>query len=134
MVLLVPKPPSSEEVAHEATLFRSKPWCEYCQMGRQVRHRNYLPQDSERESSLVQLDDVFLRATGEQAELQQEAWSAALAVVHVGTGLPCLTSEVNNGAVEVPEYNLLAFLLWICVASRLVVLETSVVGKRGCTN
>ena len=67
---------AGEEVdAHKTTHFPSKPCCKYCQMGkgRQVRHPNYLPQDRGREGSLIQIECVFLKATGELAELQKEA-------------------------------------------------------------
>ena len=52
---------------------------------RQARHRNYLLEDRERDGSLVQMNYVFLKATGEQAELEHEARSTALAVAHLGT-------------------------------------------------
>ena len=55
----VPKPTSREEEdAHEATRFSSEPWStQICQMEkrRQARHRNCLPQDRERDDSLVQM-------------------------------------------------------------------------------
>ena len=85
---------AGEEVdAHKTTHFPSKPWCKYCQMGkgRQVRHPNYLPQDRGRKGSLIEMEYVFLKATGEQADLQKEAWSTALVLERVGTGSSCLT-------------------------------------------
>ena len=96
---------------HKATHFPSKPWCKYCPTlkGRQVRHRSYLPQDRDREGSLIQMECVFLKATGEQAELQKEAWSTAVTWVRVGAGLSCLTSAQNKGAVGAPANNLPAF-------------------------
>ena len=51
-----------------------------------MRHRN-VPQDPEGEGSLIQMEYAFLKATGEQAELQKEAWSTALVVTRVGNGL-----------------------------------------------
>ena len=75
-----------------------------------VRHRN-LPQDREREGSLIQMEYVFLNASGEEAALQKEAcpWSTASVVARVGTGLSCLTSVQKKGSVWVPENNLPAF-------------------------
>ena len=67
---------------------------------RKVRHRNHVPQDGQR-GSLVQMRYVLLNATSERAE----AWSAPLALVHVGTGMSCLTAVQNTG-VGAPENNL----------------------------
>ena len=70
-----------------------------------MRHRNHVPQDGQRGGSLVRMSYVLCSATGERAELQHEAWSAALALVHVRTGLSCLTAVQNKG-VGAPENNL----------------------------
>ena len=40
-----------------------------------------------REGSLIQMEYVFLNASGEEAALQKEAWSTALVVARVGNGL-----------------------------------------------
>ena len=81
------------------------------------------PQDHKRDGSLIQVDDVCLKAGDQQTELKQAAWSTALAVVHLGTGLSCLASAHNQGAVGVPENKHLAFLDTSCQSSSLSLLK-----------
>ena len=60
----------------------------FCPMGtaRQVRHHSNLLQDRVREN--VSAAGVrFFQSVGEWTEVEHEAWSTALVVVHVGTGL-----------------------------------------------
>ena len=101
---------------------------------RQARHRNYLLEDRERDDSLVQMNYAFLKATGEQAELEHEARSTALAVAHLGTGQSCLTAGQNKGAVGAPENNLHRISLSIRDASSYILLEASVFGNRDCAD
>jgi hypothetical protein len=93
--LPIPKPSTPEEVeAHELRHFPSKPWCRFCQCGkrRQAGHSSSVPEDTEKAGSLVPVDYVFLKSTGETTHLLEEAWATTFADVHVGTGVPCCTA------------------------------------------
>ena len=86
----VPKPPSPEEVeAREVSHFPAKAWCSYCQRGkrRRVGHRRLFPEDKEKGGSLVQMEYMFLKSTGESTTEIEEAWSTTLVVVTRWRGL-----------------------------------------------
>ena len=87
------------------THFPAKAWCAHCQSGkrRQVGHHSIFPQDKEKGSSLVRMDYMFLKSTGESTTEIEEAWSTTLVVVHVGTGLACATAVEKKRAKGVEE-------------------------------
>ena len=79
-----------------------------------------------------------MKASGERTYLEQEVESTAMATVHVGTGVSCLTSVEKKGADGVPATDLPSFpfgfvmQVLLCFLRRLCLSDTG--AGRGISN
>ena len=81
--------PGPEEVAaHAIAHIPARRWCRWCTVGKakQLRHRVVVNEEREPSLPLIQMEYLYMKATGESTKIESEAWATTLVIVHVGAG------------------------------------------------